>query len=157
MNEEELENILDGIGGLGQSHENTPATIITKKPQPLVKSPTKIVADKLAPKITTTARSPTEQITRVKEATVITASEKVITKKRPRKTNQKRLAEKAKLHHGELMGEKYTSTRLRKVLIQLNKLIYTDMKNYQIMEFLLLQSLAQNQALLPPNYKDLID
>ena len=77
-------------------------------------------------------------------------------KKRNRKTKREGLIEKVKNHQGDLMGDKYTSARTRKILLQLNKFIHPDLKNYQIIEFLLLQSIDQNQDLLPPNFKDLI-
>lgn len=176
MDEDELEDILDVVGGFSKERNNPPSVslpkkeVITVQQKPLVQPESiqpKVVAKKtvtrkvsvphkLANHKSTTGKS-TPQI---KTATLVANDhlEEIssVPKKRYRKTKREGLIEKVKNYQGDLMGDKYTSARTRKILIQLNKFIYPDLKNYQIIEFLLLQSIDQNQELLPPNFKDLI-
>ena len=179
MDEDELEDILDVVGGFTKEYKSTPSVIIPKKGIKPVLS--KIVPEKtivistpkkITGKIATTRNDEdtTNQDFQIKdkyatsEIDAISLEKKehhlnntaTALKKRARKTKRDILVEKAKGNHGELMGHKYTSSRTRKILVQLNKFIYPDLKNYQIIEFLLLQSIDQNQELLPPNFKDLI-
>ncbi|GEM_PF-3964279 len=175
MDEDELEDILDVVGGFSKEYKNPPSVRLAKKKTIAVQTKP-LVQPKVVAKKTTTKSLPTdaqimvvpnEQATINGDATVEVAQSNLqandhlkntatTSKKRHRKTKREGLVNKAKNHHGELMGDKYTSARTRKILIQLNKFIYPDLKNYQIIEFLLLQSIDQNQELLPPNFKDLI-
>lgn len=179
MDEDELEDILDVVGGFTKEYKSTPSVIIPKKEIKPVLS--KVIPQKTA--VITTPKKITGKIATTRNEEDTTEQDFQITgkartseidtaglemkeqhldntatalKKRTRKTKRDILVEKAKGNHGELMGNKYTSSRTRKILVQLNKFIYPDLKNYQIMEFLLLQSIDQNQELLPPNFKDLI-
>lgn len=136
MKVNELETILNKVGGFTQAElqqDNTPPPPLTTKTQKK-----KVVKKEEA----------------VQELNPIPLNEK--TKKRTRKTKQDILLEMATAFHGEVMGKKYTSTRNRKVLLRFIKIIFPKMKNFQIIDFLLLQALEQNKHLLPSNYMDSI-
>ena len=175
MDDDELEDILDVVGGLSKEYKN-PTPIIQAQKASITVQPnlaqSKVIAKKTDTPKATTTHSPITHKPTISKSTTGNTNPKIETttlvtndllketssapKKRHRKTKREGLIEKVKNHQGDLMGDKYTSARTRKILIQLNKFIYPDLKKYQIIEFLLLQSIDQNQNLLPPNFKDLI-
>ena len=146
MKVDELETILNKVGGF------TPAELQqTKTPfstEPVTKPTTEASKEKDKKKMPPKSKEGTSQINQ-KPQTIDHKD-----KKRTRKTKQDILQEMATTFHGPVMGNKYTSTRNRKVLLRFIKIVYPKMKNFQIIDFLLLQALEQNKHLLPDNYMD---
>jgi len=100
-----------------------------------------------------TSTTPDEKVVNeTTETNILTTEEKVaniedtsVTKKRGRKRKEETTA---KISGRRFRGKDYTSTRIRKDLMGLLKLLFDEMTSVEIMDFLAIQHLEKNQKLL---------
>lgn len=104
---------------------------------------TSIAPDEKVVNETTAANALTSEAK--KEVNIEDTIPKIVTKKSRRKRKE---ATTTKVSGRRFRGKDYTSTRIRKDLMGLLKLLFDEMTSVEIMDFLAIQHLEKNQKLL---------